>query len=396
MSFMNDVEYIKDEVVIFRRTDVKHRRWYCRIRIDDVKKYKTISLKTDDVTTARNKALDAYAEIRFKISHELPVFDKSFNQVAREFLEIEKERSEAGQISIHRWKVMEGHIRVQISKYLGNTQITQIGEDRWLNYSPWRIKTGKGRSGGRVSDGTIRDEMTTFRSVIKFAARKKYIRDSQVFRGKLPVSQVKREEFTATEYRKLRGFVQGWIRRAVNKEKSWYRTVIWNFILVMTNTGMRPTEARSLCWSDISRHKEKDGAITIRMSVWGKNKRRILVAHEEVWTYLERIREISKAPDDEDHVFTTYNGTPSRSLYGRTIRSLLEEVGLLFSSSGSRRSTYCFRHTYATFRLAEGVDVYYLADQMGTSVKMIEDYYGHATAVSNADKVLKGMGRHRR
>ena len=56
------------------------------------------------------------------------------------------------------------------------------------------------------------------------------------------------------------------------------------------------------------------------------------------------------------------------------------------------RSTYSFRHTYATFRLSEGVDVYFLAQQMGTSVKMIEDHYGHVNAVKHADRVLHGMG----
>ena len=59
--------------------------------------------------------------------------------------------------------------------------------------------------------------------------------------------------------------------------------------------------------------------------------------------------------------------------------------------SGSRRSTYCFRHTYATFRLMEGVDVYFLAKQMGTSVQMIEDYYGHITPAKNAERILQGI-----
>ena len=63
----------------------------------------------------------------------------------------------------------------------------------------------------------------------------------------------------------------------------------------------------------------------------------------------------------------------------------------MYSSSGSRRSTYCFRHTYATYRLMEGVDVYFLAKQMGTSVKMIEDHYGHITPVKNAERILQGM-----
>jgi integrase len=63
----------------------------------------------------------------------------------------------------------------------------------------------------------------------------------------------------------------------------------------------------------------------------------------------------------------------------------------LLSTTGKRRSTYCFRHTYATFRLSEGVDVLFLAHQMGTSVKMIQDHYGHITPVKNAARILQGM-----
>jgi integrase len=64
---------------------------------------------------------------------------------------------------------------------------------------------------------------------------------------------------------------------------------------------------------------------------------------------------------------------------------------VLRSSSGSQRSTYCFRHTYATFRLSEGVDVYFLSKQMGTSVQMIEDHYGHINPVKNAERILQGL-----
>jgi hypothetical protein len=60
--------------------------------------------------------------------------------------------------------------------------------------------------------------------------------------------------------------------------------------------------------------------------------------------------------------------------------------------NGSPRSTYCFRHTYATFRLSEGVDVYILSEQMGTSVKMIENHYGHVNTIKHADRVLMGIG----
>jgi integrase len=90
-------------------------------------------------------------------------------------------------------------------------------------------------------------------------------------------------------------------------------------------------------------------------------------------------------------VFVTEKGEIARTLYYSLVEDLLIKSELQKSSSGSRRSTYCFRHTYATFRLSEGVDVCFLSKQMGTSVKMIEDHYGHVTPVKNAERILKGM-----
>jgi integrase len=42
------------------------------------------------------------------------------------------------------------------------------------------------------------------------------------------------------------------------------------------------------------------------------------------------------------------------------------------------------RHTYATWSLAAGVDIFTLARRMGTSVKMIDRTYGHLVAGADA------------
>jgi integrase len=78
-------------------------------------------------------------------------------------------------------------------------------------------------------------------------------------------------------------------------------------------------------------------------------------------------------------------GKSSTTLFSKRIRDILKGSELLYGSSKIPRSSYCLRHTYATFRLMEGVDVYFLAKQMGTSVRMIEDHYGHITPSKNAD-----------
>ena len=211
-----DPHELKPGLIVFRRADVKHRNWYCRIKLPKEDRYKTIALKTTDLNEARDKAFDQDAELRFRIKHEIPVFDKTFSEVAEEFSAFQKERSEAGEISFHRWRVMHSHIKTQLNPYVGTVQITQLGEDRWKAFPAWRQKNGKGRSGGRVSDGTIRDELATFRSIMSYAAGKKFVRDSQVFKGRLPLSKTRREEFTPPEYRKLHSFARSWIKAARN------------------------------------------------------------------------------------------------------------------------------------------------------------------------------------
>ena len=44
------------------------------------------------------------------------------------------------------------------------------------------------------------------------------------------------------------------------------------------------------------------------------------------------------------------------------------------------RRIYDLRHTYASWSLAAGVDIFTLARRMGTSVKMIDRTYGHLIA----------------
>jgi integrase len=112
---------------------------------------------------------------------------------------------------------------------------------------------------------------------------------------------------------------------------------------------------------------------------------------KSVGDYLERIRAISKATEQDDRVFTNITGKPAKTLYSSLIADLLKEANLREGTQGVPRSTYCFRHTYATLRLQEGVDVYFLAEQMGTSVHMIESHYGHVNTIKHADRVLQGM-----
>ncbi len=257
----------------------------------------------------------------------------------------------------------------------------------------------------QISDSTIRFEMSIFASVMNFAMHKRYAPVSQRYDNRPKLKIMRRDAFTLEEYRALyRHARDKWCKgktgdeeadkaaRTLSPTSRWYREVAYNFVLIMCNTGMRPSEAKNLRWRDITHGRDRDGKEIVGLFVQGKGKSRQLVALPSVGKYLERIREISKATGPLDHVFTTIDGTPANSLYKNLIDDLLTQSGLRVGPEGTVRSTYSFRHTYATMRLGEGVDVYLLAEQMGTSVKMIEDHYGHVDRMRHADRILQGGG----
>lgn len=391
MAFITDTEELKSGLVIFRRTDVKHRKWYCRIKVPKEDRYKTISLKTENVNEARNKAFDHDADVRFRVKHDVPIFGKTFEQVALEYSAEFKNKTVLGEIALRRWKIVDSFIRRFLIGYMGNIQIALIGEDKWNKYPVWRKETGKARSGGPPKDATIQQEMIAFRSIMQFAARKRYIRESQIPHGKISRGRGRREAFTPQEYRKLHTFARKWINEARGDYHKWHRTMTYNFVLIMANTGMRTMEARHLRWRDADVRTDRQGRSFVCLNVWGKSKYRELVAANNVAEYFERIRAISKAAKPDDYVFTNIDGSQSQKLYHSMISDLLKKSELEKGSLGTQRCAYCLRHTYATFRLMEGVDVYFLAKQMGTSVKMIENHYGHITPSKNAELILQGI-----
>jgi hypothetical protein len=59
----------------------------------------------------------------------------------------------------------------------------------------------------------------------------------------------------------------------------------------------------------------------------------------------------------------------------------LKAAGLEYDTHGNKRSIYSLRHTYATFRLQHGTNVYWLKKNMGTSVAMIERHYGQTNVL---------------
>jgi integrase len=183
------------------------------------------------------------------------------------------------------------------------------------------------------------------------------------------------------------------------------RTLLVNYVLILANTGIRVGEARILKWRDLQPISNPDDAsiTNVMLTVKGKTGNREVVARtHEVKKYFGRILELrradlanpksdiyqSKDVPSDSYVFCGLDGKPIES-FKKSFATLLREAGVEKDSYGQRRSIYSLRHTYATFRLHEGVNQYLLARNMGTSVAMLESFYGHTTNVASAAELTK-------
>lgn len=447
MAFVTDKEELKPGLIIFRRGDLQRREWYCRVRLPKATRYKTIALKTADKGVARQEAFKCEMKILVSLEMGAPVFNRPFREVAQEYIEIQRMRAQRGEITMGRVRLIESAVTNQFIPYVGNVQIDKIGLDRWQGYPAWRRSFSQGRMTRHgnnrpmtkeeqaaakaeadakavakaskifsprrkqpaseeiaaptewiiVSDATITWEMKIYRAIINYAVSKQYAPAHHLIKGMPKLEKMRRDEFTLEEYRLLHTRGRQWVKAAKGDKDRWYRQMVYEFILIMANTGMRPMEARNLRWRDIAEARDKNGEAVVVLSVRGKGKSRQLVAPmANVGKFLQRLRDIpiqdkpvTHAPGDP--VFATYAGEPMGEEYWRYVAHLLDYAELRYGASGITRSIYSFRHTYATIRLTEGVDALLLADQMGTSVQMLQEHYGHVNTVKHADLVLQGM-----
>ena len=151
-------------------------------------------------------------------------------------------------------------------------------------------------------------------------------------------------------------------------------------------------------WRDIE-WITKDGNRYLQLTVDGKVGKRQAIARHNTEDYLRRLQlrrpNLANLTFDQllrkkvsEKVFVLEDGTETDSLAG-TFRGLMKDSGLdKDRETKEKRSLYSLRHTYAHLSiLRERMDVYTLAKQMGTSVQMIEQHYGHLHPAQQADVI---------
>lgn len=328
-----------------------------------------VSTKEESLSKAKDFAEDWYLGLRGKLSRGELASERTFKDAAARFT-VEYEVMTEGERNAKYVQDHQSRLRNHLIPYFGKMGLSEISPGAVQEYRLFRLKGPEGSQDHKApSRSTMHHEMVTLRQVLKTAVRHGWLAAvpdiSMPYRQSTKVSH--RAWFSPDEYRQLYTATRENAKRA--QGTPWQRDAeqLHDKILFMANTGIRPDEAKWLEYRDVEIIADEATQETI-LQIQVRGKRGVGYC-----------KSMTGAVRPFERMVARNNPKPSDKLFPvdhkRQFNRILDELGLKFDRDGNRRTLYSLRHSYISFRLLEGADIYQIAKNCRTSVEMIEKHY---------------------
>ena len=389
-------------IILYTRAADRHGLWQARFRIGTERTLIRRSTKTADLAEAKRTAEELYDELTYKQRHNERLTDKTFKQLANDYiLKVERETLE-GRLSEGRLGLIKGTLRRYLLPYFGKKLLNDLTAADFTDYDEWRLDYWTQGLGAhkwvatcaRVpSSKTLAMEQSVLRQVLKHGIAQSWLKQLPYMQTKTAKTN-RRGAFDVREYRTL---IRTARKRAETERHTRVkrdRALLVFYMRLLIGTGVRVGEARKLKWRDVEFITTNKNTQTLRLWVDGKTGKRAVIGTRAAKRSIEQLLQfygydtLDDARIENAPLFTKMSGK-ARHTFELGFKALLEDTGLHLDRYGKRRTLYSLRHTYATFRLLYGgTDVYLLARNMGTSVAMIEQHYGQVSTTLAAENLI--------
>jgi integrase len=384
-------------LVLYERNGI----WQARIK-PEKGPYIWRSLRTSSLDKAREAAKRLYYRIELQVEQGLPVQRRTFAAVMDEY---EAARDRENRMARQAGKPGEGcsdanlrqirRVAKFLREYAGNRSIEAVDDRVLRDYLPWRKTYYHGKSqlpkNAKLNptDKTLQWEMALFKTVLRWAHERGY-------RGNKPLpafsftakDKRNRPVFNLADYETILGHIPEWIADAKTEQGRATREMLADYVRVLALSGMRVGELNDLRIRDIEPVTDALGRHTVQLFVArGKTGERMLMPHIDVKDVIDSVLKRRGEVEKEERLFVTASGERIMTL-AEQFDSLLRYSRVTHDSRGRKFTLYSLRHFYAVRQIARGMDIYTLSRNMGTSVAMIEQYYGkHAIPPERAAKL---------
>lgn len=392
---------ITESTVVIRPQELRLKRrsnsaaWQIHYKIGLKKTWYRITSKTSNLAEAKIIAEDVFHEARVLEKRGLSVVSKKFKAVAQVVCDNLKEQVKAG-TGKKSYADYYRAIDTYLIPFFGNHHIDNITPSLMADFHRWRTE----KVGYELKASTQNNHNAALNYVFDFAVEQRYMGESQRPSTKNTGQATEsRGVFSTDELIELQQFIQKWSADGRATKTRYLRELLGLYITFIACTGVRPgTETKELKWKHIE-FIQKPSMRVIHITLpQGKRGSRQLIARNELWPLLDKLRELQAEYQDvtleqlverkEDrHIFRMRDGTMPYNLVNAFGDCLKESELDKGDKDGKSRSLYSLRHYYATQRILEGVSFGQLANQMGTSVLMIERHYSHLKPLMIAEQL---------
>ena len=414
-------EFIEDgNVRLTKRNEIYQARIYIGSR-----RYLYKTLGTKEHSQAVQKAKELFYVTKYKLENDQPVRGRSFTKVLDEYLRVRQKQydrykgekttdSFEQKTTYHNLRLMK-----RISKfwreYCGNLAVENVTSKALQKYIEWRRDYYHNKDPKDLprnyklnpADKTLQQEVIFAKTVLKWAHEMGYRGNAQLptwsYKAKF---NIVRPSFTIPEYRKLYQTTRARIKEVSNEKWKYTRELLHDYILFLSNTGIRVGEANNLRESDLERFTDKLGRENYYIYVNGKTGRRKVVGRVNTRKYVDRVlarnalwREKWDATAEskmhnrihagsDDWLFRMSDGNKVITLIDQFNR-MLESMGMTTNRDGQKFTLYSFRHFYAMQTLGRAdVNVWEVSRNLGADIVVIQRYYGsHATGIDSATRL---------
>jgi integrase len=347
--------------------------WQCYFRLGG-KQFRQ-SAKTKNLAQAKLTALGWYRDATDRHSRGEEIERVSFARLKRSYLE---QIQGLGKSAYHR-ETIERHFLPFFAKF---DDISKIRTRDVLDYLQYRRSKGD----NSPLPQTLNRENSVLRQMMRHAVDRGWIANTPQIRNESErLTYRRRRHFNLDEYRRLyreaRKRAQEFEGIPLKTRQHWQRELLYDYILILANTGLRVDECKTIIWRNVDIDNR---SILLEYAGKTRSARRVLLRGSAVKA-LQRIEERRMLRsgcelDPNEKVIALPDGKPVSS-FKKGFDQLLLACGFAYESKNDRQVLTSLRHTYATFRLTTKIGkratMRGLAQQLGTSERMIEKHYGH-------------------
>ena len=382
--FMTTHEMFDGRLQVYQRPE--SRVWQCAARVGE-RRFRQ-STKEENLDRAKDVAEEWYLDLRGKLrAGQITKPQHTFEAAAKGYLKEVKVLAVSERSPIY-VELLELRLNRHIIPFFGAKPIEDVNRGLVQAYRAKRAeetiaKTAVGDKPGRPpARSTMTNEIVHIRQILKWAEGMGWIPfvPNLTPPYKTQGKRGRRAWFSPEEYKQL--YTATRRRIAEGKRPGWKSTYedLHDLILFLANTGLRPDEAMALEVRDVkieadASTKDTILVIDVRGKVGVRYSKSMPGAVQPFKRVLARRQKEFAAGDDSAGAALP----PTQRLFPKfpraTFNKILDEEGLKFDRDGKRRTAYSLRHTYISTRLMEGADIYQIANNCGTSVKMIEEFY---------------------